>query len=58
MATEKQIAKARITHNTFCKKASKCRHESYRTSCCSCPIEQECDIQNRIKDLLKIIRNE
>ena len=43
--------KARRSFDYACKQASKCRHEKYHVSCCSCPEEKTCYIQVRIKDL-------
>ena len=41
--------KARKSFNYACKQANKCRHEKYQISCCSCPSEKTCDIQERIE---------
>ena len=50
--TKTQI-KARKSFDYACKQASKCRHERYQVSCCSCPLEKECDIQKRIETARK-----
>ena len=41
--------KARKSFDYQCKRASKCRHESYQISCNSCPMLNSCDIQKSLK---------
>ena len=41
--------KARRSFDYQCKQASKCRHETYRESCLSCPKEKTCPIQAAIE---------
>lgn len=48
METQKQ-AKARVSFNYQCNKASKCRHEKYQMSCFSCHEYENCEIQKAIE---------
>lgn len=47
--------KARRSFNYQCKRASKCRHESYQVSCNVCPTYKHCDIQAKIDWGYKIL---
>lgn len=49
--------KARITFNTFCKKASKCRHAKYQVSCLSCKEFDACYFQKRIEECRKVMES-
>lgn len=45
----KNLEKAIRSFNYQCKLASNCRHDKYMISCCSCPDEKVCYIQNAIE---------
>ena len=58
MATEKQIEKARKSFDYACKQASMCRHEQFQQSCCACPKQKDCEIQERVTKNHEILRSD
>lgn len=56
-----KLLKAKKSYNAICKKASKCRHEKYQSSCLSCNDAVDCEIRYQVTQRyakLKTIRGD